>query len=86
MSNGIFFPKVLCVYIMYPSGEEPTVTSERTKGNLGGRVEEFPFEDTRAQCCYSISAPGRRQLRIITLFLAAVCRGVYMHTWQAGLK
>lgn len=85
MSDGIF-PKDLCMYLMYPSGEEPTDTSGRKKGNLGGWVEEISVSDTRVQCCYSISALGRRQLRIITLFLAAACRGVYMHTWQAGLK
>lgn len=85
MSDGIF-PKDLCMYLMYPSGEEPTDTSGRKKGNLGGWVEEISVSDPRVQCGYSISALGRRQLRIITLFLAAACRGVYMHTWQAGLK
>lgn len=32
-TDGIF-PKVLCIYLMHPSGEEPTDTSGRKKGNL----------------------------------------------------
>lgn len=72
--SDVIFPKALCIYLMLPSAEEPT---ER---------KEFSVQDTPVQCCYSISALGRRQQCIITLFPAATCHGVYMHTWQAGLE
>lgn len=49
-------------------------------------MEDFSVEDTAVERCYPAGALGRRRLRIITLFLAAACHGVYMHTWQAGLK
>lgn len=50
---------------------------------LEGPWRNFLF---KAHGCHSISALERRQLRIITQSLAAECHGVYMQTWQAGLK